>query len=302
MKRITLSILLSTLMFSGFSQQDTTAPKTEPQDSVLPAPVKQRSYISASLGFLSNSVYNGRKDTVSTPYITPMIGYYHKSGLFVDASMSYLAKAGSSRIDLLNIEAGYDFSLGNFDGELSANKSFYNSSSSNVKSEITGSAFFTGGYDFVYIRPTFEAGINFGTQTDYLLALGLEHTFYLADDKLQITPGLLGNGSTQNYYNSYYRNRKIARKRKTGNVVYDVTTLVEDAGKFKMLDYEFSLPVSYSINKVTLSLTPVYAVPVNPVQVTTTLVPEGGGNTKTKTAAETVGNSFYCSFGISYKF
>lgn len=301
MKRTALVFLLSTLLLSAFSQQDTAA-TPEPADSSLAAPVKSRSYFSAALGFLSNSVYNGRKDTASTPYLSPVIGYYHKSGLFADVSMSYLAKAGSSRIDLFNVEAGYDFSLGNFDGELSANKSFYNSSSSNVKAEITGSAFFTGGYDFVYIRPTFEAGINFGTHTDYLLALGLEHTFYLAKDKLQITPGLLGNGSTQNYYNAYYKNRKVSRKRKTGNVVYDVTTLVEDAAKFKMLDYECSLPVSYTINKLTISLTPVYAVPVNAAQVTTTLVPEGGGVTKTKTAQETISNSFYCSFGLSYKF
>jgi hypothetical protein len=302
MRKLTLSFLLCTFVFSAFSQEDTTAPKTEPADSLLPAPVKPRSYFSASLGFLSNSVYNGRKDSSATPYITPMIGYYHKSGLFVDASMSYLAKSGSSRVDLFNIEAGYDFSLGNFDGELSANKSFYNNSSSNVKSEITGSVFFTGGYDLSFIKPSFEAGINFGTQSDYLLAVGLEHTFYLADDKLQITPGILGNGSTQNYYNSYYRNRKVARKRKTGNVVYDVTTLVEDASKFKMLDYEISVPVSYRFNKLTLSLTPVYAVPFNPAQVTTTLVPEAGGTGKTKTVQETISNSFYCSFGLSYKF
>ncbi len=302
MKRITLSFLLCTLVFSAFSQDDTTAPKAAPEDTTVPVKPAAKSYFSASLGFLSNSVYNGRKDSSATPYITPMIGYYHKSGLFIDGSLSYLAKAGSSRIDLFNIEAGYDFSLGNFDGELSANKSFYNSNSSNVKSEITGSTFFTGGYDFTFIKPTFEAGINFGTHTDYLLALGLEHTFYLADDKLQITPGLLGNGSTQNYYNAYYKNRKVARKRKTGNVVYDVTTLVEDASKFKMLDYECSLPVSYSFNKLTLSLTPVYAIPLNPAQVTTTLVPEGGGTTKTKTVQETVSNSFYCSFGLSYKF
>lgn len=302
MKKITLSFLLCTLVFSAFSQDDSTAPKPEPEDTTAPVKLAAKSYFSATLGFLSNSVYNGRKDSAATPYITPMIGYYHKSGLFIDGSLSYLAKAGSSRIDLFNIEAGYDFSLGNFDGEVSANKSFYNSSSSNVKAEITGSVFFTGGYDFTFIKPSFEAGINFGSSSDYLLALGLEHTFYLANDKLQITPGILGNGSTQNYYDSYYNNRKVARKRKTGNVVYNVTTVVDDAAKFKMLDYEFSLPVSYSFNKLTLSITPVYAVPVNPAQITTTLAPEAGGATKTKTAQETVSNSFYCSFGVSYKF
>jgi hypothetical protein len=302
MQKIPLVFLLLVLVVEGQSQVDSTVQPALPADSMVAKPATVHSYFALSLGFLNNSVYNGRKDTVAIPYISPSIGYYHKSGLFMDASLSYLARSGSSRVDLFTIEAGYDFNLGNFDGELAANKSFYNSSSTNVSSEISATVFFNGGYDFFYVKPTIEAGVNIGTRTDYLLGYGLEHTFYMLKDKLFFTPGITGHGSTQNYYGVYYNKRKVGRKRKNAGVVYDITTVVEDASQFKMLDYELSLPISYQLKKWTMSLSPVYVVPLNPAQITTTLVPENGGITKIRTATETISNSFYCSVGLSYRF
>jgi hypothetical protein len=304
MKRTTIIFLLCILVSGAFAQDD-SAKKPAPQDDSVKKPVPAvtplKSYFAVGLGYLSNSIYNGRKDSVATPYITPTLGYYDKSGFFVNGSLSYLAKSGSSRIDLFNIAAGYDFDIGNFDGEISANKSFYNSQSTNVKSQITGSVLASGGYDFTFIKPTFEAGINFGTQSDYLLAFGLEHTFYQLKDKLQFTPSFLANGSTQNYYGSYYNKRKVGGKRKKAGITYDVTATVEDASQFKMLDYEFSLPIIYVVKKFSFILTPVFALPVNPALVTTQLKPEAGGNTITRTSLETISNTFYCSFGLTYK-
>ena len=304
MKRTFITLLFSVLVFNIFAQEDTATKSAVTADTTTqkPKPAALKSYFSASLGFLSNSVYNGRKDSVATPYITPTIGYYDKSGFFIDGSLSYLARGGSSRVDLFNVEAGYDFYLGNFDGEVSANKSFYNSSSTNVTSQITGSVLASGGYDLVYIKPTIEAGINFGNKSDYLVNFGLEHTFYQLKDKLQITPGIRANGSTQNYYGSYYNKRKVGGKRKNAGITYDVTATVQDAANYKILDYGFSVPVSYNIKKFTLSLSPAYVIPVNPAIVTVMLVPEAGGVTKTKTSAEVISNTFYCSFGLTYKF
>src|ERR1700712_5740709 len=109
MKRTTISLLLLTIIFTASAQEDTTAKKTVAlEDTTAKKPVSApvKSYFSAGLSYLTNSVYNGRKDSVATPYITPTIGYYDKSGFFIDGSLSYLSRAGSSRIDLFNIEAG----------------------------------------------------------------------------------------------------------------------------------------------------------------------------------------------------
>jgi hypothetical protein len=146
------------------------------------------------------------------------------------------------------------------------------------------------------------AGINFGTKPDYLLSFGLEHTFYAAKDKWQFTPTIKANGSTQNYYGSYYNKRKLGGKRKNAGVIYDVTATVQEAARFKMLDYQFNLPILYIYHKFSFNCTPAYVIPVNPAVVTVQKKPENGGNTITRTSAETISNSFYFSVGMSYKF
>jgi hypothetical protein len=40
---------------------------------------KQESYFETGVGYQSNDVYFGRKDSSALPYITPVLSYYHKS-------------------------------------------------------------------------------------------------------------------------------------------------------------------------------------------------------------------------------
>src|SRR5476651_1404900 len=100
---------------------------------------KETSYFKISGSYLSNAVYNGRKDSLATPYITPSFGYYDKSGFYVSGSLSYLASAKESRIDLFSLDAGYDFNFTNkFSGSVYASKSFYNQASTAIQSDIKG--------------------------------------------------------------------------------------------------------------------------------------------------------------------
>lgn len=273
-----------------------------PDTDSVPVASKAKSYFSLGLSYLSNSVYNGRKDSLANPYLTPSLGYYDKSGVFISGSLSYLMRTGASRIDLFSLDAGYDFNIKKFEGEIAVSKSFYNDSSTNVQSQISASVYASGGYDFGFIKPSFDAAVDFGSATDFMLGLGLEHTFYAANDNLEITPSFRANGNTQNYYGSYYNKRRVGGKRKTGGIVYDVTAEVQNASQFKMLDYELSLPLHYSLHKFGISVTPVYAIPVNPAVLTITRVPEGGGITRVKTAAESISSTFYCSVGLSWQF
>lgn len=304
MKRIYLLLLL----FVSIASQAQTATDSLPAEDTtvhadsIPAESSTKSYFSLGLSWLSNSVYNGRKDSLATPYLTPTLGYYDKSGFFVTGSLSYLMRSGSNRIDLFALDAGYDFSIKKFDGEIGVSKSFYNDSSTNVSSQISASVYASGGFDLGFIKPSFDATVDFGSATDYMLGLGLEHTFYAANDNLEITPSFRANGSTQNYYGSYYNKRKVGGKRKTGGIVFDVSAVVENASQFKMLDYELSLPLHYRLQKFGFSVTPVYAIPVNPAVVTITRVQEGTGTTKTRTSTESLGSSFFCTVGITWQF
>ena len=86
-----------------------------------------QSYFEAGLSYLSNNVYLGRHDSLKIPYLAPSFNYYNKSGFYAGTSLSYLNSAANSRIDLVEIEAGYAFTKDKFSGILSIEKDFYNS-------------------------------------------------------------------------------------------------------------------------------------------------------------------------------
>lgn len=309
---IFLALLLS---FQDLKAQDTTATtkdslQVRALDSLTMEEFKDSiknlipvaSYFQASLNYLSNNVYLGRKDTAATPYITPMFGYYHKSGLYANASASYLAAAGESRIDLVTLEAGYSFKAGKFDGQASGAKFWFNSASYNIRSELKGSLSFFGAYDFGFIKPTLTPMLNIGNKLDFALTMGVEHTFYLADDAIDITPTINVNASTENFYNSYYKVRKFSVKRKGANVKVKGTQSGEvlNSAQFKLLDYEFTMPINYTIKKFTFNFLPVYAVPVNPA-ITVVTTKKGAQAATTKTSKEVLNNSFFFQAGVSYK-
>jgi hypothetical protein len=272
-----------------------------PADSV--STTKKKSYLMAGLSYINDNVYLGRKDSARLPYLTFNLGYYFKSGFFIDGSVNYLASS-DNRIDAVNFDAGYSFTANKYSGEVTFSKYFYSSQSTNVKSAVKSSLSYFNSYDFGFIAPTFTAFLNFGNKTDFGGMLGLEHTFYALDDKIDITPTFTANASTQNYYNNYYKTRRYTIKRKnkapvTG--VANVTGIVENASELKILDYEASLPIDYTSGKFTFSANPVYAFPVNPsiVQVTTT---KANNTSTTRINTEKIKNSFFITIGVTYKF
>ena len=259
---------------------------------------KAASYFKFGLEYLSDNVYLGRKDSVRIPYLTPSIGYYARSGLYAKASASYLTSEG--RMDAFTLEGGYTFSHKKLEGEASISKVFYSNQSYSVKSELGLETSVYASYDLGFIKPTLNGSISFGSSTDYAAGLGFDHSFSVLNDHGEIDPSFLINGSTQNYYNSYYHKRKYAKGGKKKKVVYDVTASALNVSQFKILDYEFALPLNYTLNKFTFSATPTVAVPVHPNIIVLTVKPTNGPAV-TKTYQENIGTSFYWSLGITYK-
>src|ERR1035438_5269926 len=97
------------------------------QNDDLSEVAPKRSYFLASLGYLSNNVYLGRKDSAVIPYITPDLAYYFKSGFFLEGAVNYVNTASENRIDALSFVGGYSFTAGNYSGEATASKFFYSS-------------------------------------------------------------------------------------------------------------------------------------------------------------------------------
>jgi hypothetical protein len=262
------------------------------------------SHIEAAFNYQSNDVYLGRKDSSVLPYYIPAFSYYHKSGLYVTASLNYLKNSNESRVDLVTLEAGYMFSKGKYYGQFSASKYFYNSQSTSVTSEISAAFAYQNSYDFGFVSCTFTGTLNIGNKADFEGLFGLEHTFYFFDDNLDVTPTLAMAASTQNYYNSYYKQRRYTIKRKGQKPqqgVAQVTGTVLNASEFKLLDYEPALPINYSVGKCTFNFTPTYSIPVNPATIDVHTIRDNG-QVIDKTKPETISNTFYWTLGLSFLF
>ncbi len=274
---------------------------------------KQESYFKLSASYLSNSVYNGRKDSLLTPYITPSFGYYDKSGFYVSGSLSYLSNVTESRIDLFSLDAGYDFDLGSkFSGSVYANKSFYNQASTAIKSDIKGSLGLSMSYDLDFVQLTGGSDILFADKADFALNFGIAHAFYLGDpDNLfTITPSATTNMSTLHFYEGY-TDRKVGKKvnQANPNAASVTSTTTVNNNKFTLLDFELSVPLTYDAKKFGLFLTPTFALPQNPVYTTTTSVVKlrsGAQSSLTQDSTppseKRIENTFYLELGLYIKF
>jgi hypothetical protein len=271
--------------------------------SIIPV-TRKASYFEAGISYLSNDVYLGRKDSSVLPYYIPELSYYHKSGIYISAYLNYLSSPDASRIDLITLEAGYVFEAGNYDGQLNISKFIYNSQSTSVSSQIQANVGYQNGFDFGAVKSILNLGLDFGTQIDYSASFGLEHGFALLNDKLEFTLGICVNAGTQNFYDNYYKNKRYSNKGKgktSGNSGTSVTGSVVNPSNFKIMDYEASIPFSYTFHKFVLNFTPTYAIPVNPSLIEVESK-QSNGNSSFKTVTEHLTNSFYMSLGFGFKF
>jgi len=263
----------------------------------------KKSQWQVGVSYLNNSVYLGRQDSLKVSYVTPSITYFNKSGLYVSSLLYYLNSSGERRIDLFEIQTGYNFTLNKFDGEISISKDFYNTQSKNVQSETKGDGNISLSYDLGFIKPSLQGGIAFNKKNDYNASFGIEHPFFLLDDNLEIDPSFLLNASTQNYYESYYSIRRYSGKRKkqTGSGVL-ISANLPNASKFKIMDYEWSLPINYTLGKFNFNFAPTLAIPLNPNIVVLSVKSPSGVTTSSQTRTENLSNIFFWSTGVSYNF
>lgn len=316
-KLLFLTLFFTYCHLQSIAQTDSAAATSINQSST-------HSYFKAGLGYLSNNVYNGRKDSLIVPYISPSLEYFHKSGLFVKASMSYLVSGYAQRVDLYQLEAGYQFEIkDNFSGSISATKPFYNSSSVSVQSETKGELDAAFSYNIAGTI-AFNAGggyISTSGKADKFFNLGLSHEFIFGDKKdWSLEPGLTSNFGTRNYYEQY-KNRRVLKTGKfkkadssvtgTGNqkVVVTSTVATVDAGKLVMMDTELSLSVYHDSRKWSFFATPTLALPVNPANYITTIATNrtlANGSfdhtSHSQRSQEKIGNTFYLEAGVTYRF
>lgn len=277
--------------------------RATPPDSSHSIKHKKHSFLDAGLTFQSNDVYLGRKPANTLPYYIPALSFYHKSGFYISTTLDYVKNSTASRIDLFAVDAGYLFTAHKYDGMVTVSKYFYNSQSTNLTSTIKTSIAYQNGYDLGFVKPNLTITLNIGNKLDEEARFELGHTFSFFHDNLDLTPALAVAGSTLNYYD-YYQQRiyKIKKKQKvvrTGTA--DVTTSVVHASTFRIMDYEPTMPIEYTIGKCTISFTPTYAIPVNAATIATHSVRDNG-TVIDNTSSENIGNSFFFTLGVDFLF
>ena len=223
--------------------------------------------------YISNNVYMGRADTVTTPVIVPQVKYTLKSGIYFSGSLYFIPNKPKQKLDGADLEGGYDFDItDDLSGGASFAKLFYSSSSTQIASSISSTFNVNFDYDIAdIISPTLSADDNLNKQgiaNDVLLAVGLAHDFITKgvfgdEDILLLSPTITANAGTQNFYDAYLtkKNFKSAKRTKLQNTV--ITSYVNQLGQFELLDYELSSPLEYKTGHFILQLTPTYAIAQN---------------------------------------
>lgn len=256
---------------------------------------ERQSKLQLGLGYVSDNVFAGRKDSVAVPYLIPSLVFHHKSGFFLQSSLSFLTNSSKHGLDLVSLGGGYAMSRAKFAWGAMAAKYFFSDNSYNVQSSMSGYASAYAGYDIAGIITIYgDAMLTFGSYTDFFSGLELSHPFFLWNDKVNITPTLYGMMGTQYYYNEYYTTRPGGPgsgngQGGAGSGRPPVIT-ADESSSFKLLAVELSLPVGLRWERFQFFMNPAYVWPQSPSTI----------NINGITTTEELKNSFYISTGMTF--
>ena len=255
---------------------------------------EKKSYFTASMNYSTNSVWEGRSDSIVTPYIGTTLGYHFKFGGYINGTLNFYPNRKDNVLDQSILQAGYDFTLikDKLKGALSYSAYFNSKYSTQVKSEIKGVTSAGLSYDAKIVEWSVNADYDFGNKSDFTLTSSLSRwieVFSKGNNTLSVNPTVTGFAGTQNLYAEYLKNRVNKIKlhgKKAGTTAASTTSTVQTSeySQFNLVDIDLALPVGYSYHDLSFSVTPTYAIPLH-VQ-----------------SGEFTSHPFYLNFSVEYKF
>lgn len=274
--------------------------RAQDRQAEVPQPVQPDfSYLMADVTFMSDAVFMGRRDSVPAPYLMPSLGYFHKSGFFADASISYLISSEDSRVDLALLTGGFTFDQNRFSGTISGTAYFFNDESYNVRSETSGNLSGQITYNWGILESSLSAMSYFNREgaSDFFTGVTLGKTWTDSAKKWMIRPSVSAYAGTQYFYEAYYNTSRLGNRSGSGRGNSTPGTLTElvnitEVSSFKLMNLEFSIPVYFFEGHVIGSLVPSLALPQSPATVTGTELEY----------IESLSPVFYLGAGISYWF
>ena len=286
--------------------------------SILQAQTKKSSdstTFSLQVDYLSNYSYNGRVDSIKYPYQTTTASLHLANGLFSNFSASYLLTPGMKGFDFFELDLGYEYKIGKkIYGEIYGSKYFYSGGSNLINGNITSDIGASFNYDFTYFQFNNLLDVFFTNKSDIQFTPGVEKTIYFGNadnSSWSINPYLYCNFSTVNYYESNVTRRLNGpRGPRAGPAIgpqLTSTTVVQNKG-FKLLNTDFSIPLSYENTHWLATFTPTYSIPFNKIEtISTNTITSATGTTTNKVNSTPyselhLNNQFFFQIGITYKF
>jgi hypothetical protein len=286
--------------------------------SILQAQTKKSSdstTFSIQVDYLSNYSYNGRVDSIKYPYQTTTASLHLANGLFSNFSASYLLTPGMKGFDFFELDLGYEYKIGKkIYGEIYGSKYFYSGGSNLINGNITSDIGASFNYDFTYFQFNNLLDVFFTNKSDIQFTPGVEKTIYFGNadnSSWSINPYLYCNFSTVNYYESNVTRRLNGpRGPRAGPAIgpqLTSTTVVQNKG-FKLLNTDFSMPLSYENTHWLATFTPSYSIPFNKIEtISTNTITSATGTTTNKMNSTPyselhLNNQFFFQIGVTYKF
>ena len=286
--------------------------------SILQAQTKKSSdstTFSIQVDYLSNYSYNGRVDSIKYPYQTTTASLHLANGLFSNFSASYLLTPGMKGFDFFELDLGYEYKIGKkIYGEIYGSKYFYSGGSNLIHGNISSDIGASFNYDFTYFQFNNLLDVFFTNKSDIQFTPGVEKTIYFGNadnSSWSINPYLYCNFSTVNYYESNVTRRlngpRGPRAGPASGPQLTSTTVVQNKG-FKLLNTDFSMPLSYENTHWLATFTPTYSIPFNKIEtISTNTITSATGTTTNKVNSTPyselhLNNQLFFQIGVTYKF
>jgi len=199
------------------------------------------SSIKFELNYLSNNVFMGRTDSVTTPTIVPEIKYTLKSGIYFSGSLYYLPNQKNNKLDGGGLTAGYDMDItDDLSAGASYSRQFFSASSAEITSSVRNAFDISFDYDLGdLLSPSLSANYNInkqGVANEFYATLDISHDFlkkgiFTGKDLLLISPTITANTGANN------------------------------SGAYAVLNYELSTPFIYKAGHFIFQFAPTYSIP-----------------------------------------
>ncbi|MCC2547437.1 hypothetical protein LJY25_13360 [Hymenobacter sp. BT175] len=261
---------------AGSPGEAATAGAATIADTAAVVPVqKRRGSFTATLSAGNNSSFFGRTQAERYPYAAAEATYTSRFGVW-GSVVSYNLFATTSFIDETDVSVGWDGDLSKkVDASISYSRFLFGPNSPLVKSSVTNSLDGYVGWDWGYLYSRLNAAYVFGESSDLFLIL--DNSRYFEIDKvlggyIALEPRLSATMGTQRFAQT-----SLVQQQTRGNIPVPpgrggprpgpggtvTTTETTETTRFRLLNTELRVPVTYTKGKVAVQAAWRYAVPLN---------------------------------------